>query len=529
MILWSCHGKIVHGEQFMNDKAALWTGIIGGIVAILVAVGVYFGVDWSKIPLPTPAPSPSPTVTPTPTPVIGDVMIANSFEKPEYVTEEMWNNQVTRTVLTGQPTGFVIRAIDPCELVNTTGLSRIDPIEVTHPSFTGAQTGTHYDAIVPLTEENCSTTAFMWLEVPAGTDSVTVGDALVTLIRRGQSPGIPTIPMMMEFGNWSMIQGYCLSYCNEEGRGIQALQVLREHRIHPYKSNIVTYSGNTAQFQANVVNFATHFLNTDTFNGGGPNYDMTDAQYQQFESDVVENNWNAWFYTMDEPQGDTALTALRTKLARQRSLAPSVRRMVTTTYRSDLADVDIYCPVAEHFDTDGHPDASAYEGRDLWAYVSCMSHGCGQNRGWLPDPNNYTHIDYPKSGAPNPMIDDGAVEMFGFYIMALKYNLEALLYYNTTESWPLYRRGVDVWTDPYNFGGNGDGLLLYPDRENLQALPSIRLKLFREASYFSDLLKLVSDQTWVSTQIDSIMRSPTDWNQNLRTIESLRAEAFDRL
>lgn len=516
----------------MNDKAKLWTGIIGGIVMVLVAVGVYFGVDWSKVPLPTPAPSPTATVTPTPTPTstptptVGDVMIINGFEKPEYASDSMWSNSVTRTVLAGQPTGFVVKAIDPCLLVGTSGLSRIEPIEVTNPSFIGAMTGTHYDAIVPLTAQNCVSTAYMWIEIPAGTDSVVIGDADITLSRRGTAPSISSVPMMMEFPNWSMVQGYCLQYCNEESRGVQALQLLREHRIHPYKSSIVTYGGVTASFQANVLDFSTHFVNIGMFSGGGPNYRLTDTQLQQAETDATANNWSAWFYTMDEPHGDAALTDLRARIARQTLHAPSIATMATTTYRTDL-DLDIYCPVAEHLGVGGHPAVSAYAGKRLWAYVSCMSHGCGPNRAW--NGGVIDHTDYAKSGAPNPVIDDTGAEMFGFYLMAIKHNLEALLYYNTIEQWPLYRAGIDVWTDQYNFGGNGDGTLLYPDRANLSALPSIRLKLFREASYFADILKMVSDQAWVGSQVDSLMRTSIDWDQDLGKIETLRQEAISRL
>ena len=51
---------------------------------------------------------------------------------------------------------------------------------------------------------------------------------------------------------------------------------------------------------------------------------------------------------------------------------------------------------------------------------------------------------------------------------------------------PLYRKGIDVVTDPWNFGGNGDGVLAYPGRPGElgltehTALPSFRLKLIRQ-------------------------------------------------
>ena len=61
------------------------------------------------------------------------------------------------------------------------------------------------------------------------------------------------------------------------------------------------------------------------------------------------------------------------------------------------------------------------------------------------------------------------------------------LYYHAVEGYRLSPNGVYLLEDPWNFGGNGDGLLLYPGRPGEfgltehQPLPSLRLKLIRYA------------------------------------------------
>ncbi len=61
------------------------------------------------------------------------------------------------------------------------------------------------------------------------------------------------------------------------------------------------------------------------------------------------------------------------------------------------------------------------------------------------------------------------------------------MYYHAVEGHALYRKGIDVLTDPWNFGGNGDGVLTYPGRPGEYglsahtALPSFRLKLIGQA------------------------------------------------
>jgi hypothetical protein len=225
-----------------------------------------------------------------------------------------------------------------------------------------------------------------------------------------------------------------------------------------------------------------------------------------------------------------------TKLANWKARAPSVRRMLTTSIRyrdtragsstfgkiidlppAVLADTQIFTPVAEALcvetwkgSGDFYPCADAYKaaGKELWGYVSNMSHGAEGGSA---------------TGAPDLVIDRSAVEPFGFFLMALKYDMTGLLYYNSIEGWQ--NASVDLVANPYIFGGNGDGLLLYPDKVGKKAEASIRLKLLREASQWADVIKLAGKEA----QAKALMTNPLVWQRDLVAFEALHRDAISTL
>ena len=93
----------------------------------------------------------------------------------------------------------------------------------------------------------------------------------------------------------------------------------------------------------------------------------------------------------------------------------------------------------------------------------------------------------PDTGLPDFLIDRPAERLFAYFRELEEIGSGAGLYYEATEGYKLVPLGVRLFTDPWNFGGNGDGLLVYPGRPREfglnedMALPSFRLKLIRHA------------------------------------------------
>ncbi len=303
--------------------------------------------------------------------------------------------------------------------------------------------------------------------------------------------------------------------------------MLVDHRLQPYAGMVGSWDGtDSADWQTNNLRFATHFMMVKAFSTSLTNPFLSTAVSTMRAHGIFSG---AWTYNIDEPAHEE-LPRYEAGLAAQKAAAPTIRTMVTGYHYPGLS-IDIYCAPARNIGN-GKPLPSTYAaaGKSLWMYVSCMSHGCGVNRaGSLdPDANDTLH---PPDGEPDLVIDRTAVEAFGLYLMGYKYGLESLLYYNSIEGWSLWAKSppIDVWTDQYNFGGNGDGTLLYPDRANKLPRASIRLKLLREASYMVDALEQVPDQSWAHAQVDALVRTTLNWDRDMARISALRNAALERL
>src|SRR5262249_21756236 len=81
---------------------------------------------------------------------------------------------------------------------------------------------------------------------------------------------------------------------------------------------------------------------------------------------------------------------------------------------------------------------------NLWWDQSCMSDGCGGIGG------SYF------SGWPSFMVDNTASQNRSQGILSWLYNVSGVLYYSIDD------KLASAWSSVYDFGGNGDGTLLYP-------------------------------------------------------------------
>ncbi len=470
----------------------------------------------------SPSPKPSPSVSPSPvasvSPKPQNVLVSPTFERPEFVTS--WQTSVTRTILDGQVSSFVLTAQKPCDLVGVTGLNKLLAVTLTKPSAPTYTAGTYYDALVPLTTANCADAKYLQIDLNA---SAVIGDASITIVKKAtKAPAKPYVSLNVDLNNWTLVStfgGYTKSTGND---ALQALQLLKDHRVSPYKGQEVHSVASWQQFVAPFSLGSVYIDNTSN-----------SASYTTLAAQP-----DAWAYIVDEPAiGNTA--TISTDLANWIKNVPSAKPMMTAPikqrdYRQTIggvtnpyfaktvdwpadikAGIKLFVPVAEQFcqetwagSGDWYACAADYAAasKQFGLYISNMSHG---NEGGAA------------SGAPDLVIDRSAVEPFGFFALAVKYGTNFLLYYNSIQGWG----SQDVYTNPYVYGGNGDGILLYPDVAAKKAYPSIRLKLLREASQLVDIVSLAKTQA----DIAALITSTTKWDHDLSKFEAARTKALGLL
>jgi Domain of unknown function (DUF4091) len=132
---------------------------------------------------------------------------------------------------------------------------------------------------------------------------------------------------------------------------------------------------------------------------------------------------------------------------------PEVRRLVTTSFNSQLPSVDLYTPVincvgSRNSTCDHAAPRSAY--KTLWWYQSCLSHGCSSDGQPIKDT--------AFRGWPSYMIDAPATASRAMGTLAFVQDVPGELYFDTVFAY----EELQPWTDQWAFGGNGDGTLFYP-------------------------------------------------------------------
>jgi Glycoside hydrolase 123, catalytic domain len=212
-----------------------------------------------------------------------------------------------------------------------------------------------------------------------------------------------------------------------------------------------------------------------------------------------QNGWlgRAVQYTCDEPPQTCSWSDIPARASAAH--ASNLRTLVTTSIQQADANgvtssVDILVPVVNYLDDKpgnsqfSGPQRAAYDdflaggsNREVWAYQSCMSHGCGGT-------NDYF------TGWPSYMIDASAIRNRAMEWISFTNRLTGELYYQTGLAY-----GSNPWVNQWFFSGNGDGTLFYPGTPaqigGTTDIPvaSIRLKMIREGMEDFEYLKLLSD------------------------------------
>ncbi len=202
-------------------------------------------------------------------------------------------------------------------------------------------------------------------------------------------------------------------------------------------------------------------------------------------------------YTCDEPPVGCAWSQIAPRAVATHAADPGLRTLVTTTLAEaqshDLASsIDILAPVINFLDDkpesgspgNRRPDYDAWLAgsarREVWAYQSCMSHGCGGTSAYF-------------TGWPSYMIDASAVRNRAMQWLDFKYRLAGELYFDTALAY-----SHDPWSNQWDFSGNGDGTLFYPGTpariggSSHVPVASLRLKMIREGMEDFEYLALLA-------------------------------------
>jgi hypothetical protein len=414
-----------------------------------------------------------------------------------------WRTPTSRTGRAGD-VAFVILRTPPnsCVPIRSRGaavtLSQLYPIQIDTPSSEGGRTGPFYEIILPRTAATCTTSRYVLAEWTIAQDSTVqfdVGEArLIVHSQLDLRPRHPFKPFLVGQSNANLIRGHCPGqYCRKEaGLGASYAALLRAHglsaiqnwaAVPPIRKGLLDLDHRSdagLSFRQMVMARAPDGL------VGLPRarrYADKTAYLRALEATIQSEGLQgqAWVYAVDEPAD---LDALKQELTAYRLLAPSVKIMVTTNRTAELDPlVDIYAPVLNHLVSSRYPNGEAYNDKTLWTYVSCQG-SCGPNRAARPDAPKQPG---PDTELPDLLIDRPAQRLFDWFDLAKAHGVSGLLYYEATEGYGLAQSGIDLLSDAWNFGGNGDGLLVFPGKpgqfglDHHTPLPSFRLKLLRHA------------------------------------------------
>lgn len=367
----------------------------------------------------------------------------------------------------------------------------IGKVHTTNPSFTGAQVGPHED---PLYETFTPGEQWIDLTIPktanSGINTFDLNGQLFSIyVFDFELPDKPSMPLLIELVSWYCYQGHYANTAKWD-RQLPITQVyhdsLKRHRIEPMRPWLT--AGDTQQWIDKAYEYWVLPVRSVDANT------LTDSYLANMELEArycLGKGLKPIIYLTDEPNA-AQLSVGPTLYNNVKSKVPSAEIMVTTIKQPNKM-ADIYCPVFQHIGGDYIP-SNQYQ--KLWGYISCMSHGCN----YLGD-----------SGEP----DIGSVERPGIYSRAFFWagealGCEALLYFNSVEFFKYTSR--DPFAESlWDFSGNGDGTLFYPDRINERPIESLRLKHLRRGSYDMDYLWLAEQK---GIAINHMARDWKDWDKD---------------
>lgn len=236
----------------------------------------------------------------------------------------------------------------------------------------------------------------------------------------------------------------------------------------------------------------------------------------------------SFVYFVDEPT-DADLPAIAENLKKIRAWSPKLKFLVTTSYNKLLDGlVDIWCVNLSFWDKPTEKSPQFYKNlqqtknQQLWFYVSCNSHGCDNAE------NNK---------APDLVIDRPAAFVRAFPLMALRYEAEGILYYDTVYGYQK-NKPLSPWADQFYFTGYGEGNLFYPCTANLggckapQTFSSLRLKILRDGLEDVQILKMIKKTNPAfdaQSALKKLLPQARNFSESLVDYADLKAKALQSI
>jgi hypothetical protein len=489
-------------------------------------------------------------------PAQAQLAILDSWEKPPYADSADFKTSVSVRLSKSEPVGYVIRLANDDDMPtgSFTRLYKIVPITITVPSYSGGQTGTFYDGMAPLVSGNLAGTVYIYAEYDG---NASAGPQTITLTQTGATVTLNITVVdntltpngklfYVEMSNVALTYGHYGHYENgSEALGIPYSQMLVDHRVAPMKNWVFEPSitgGLVAYDEGGALSFRNHVLDFYPSEDGFSMWNYTtQTKAEGAEASVTaESQTDVWYYSCDEPAGG-GIAACNTIVSNQGTWSPSIKTMVTSWIGSGIVNNDIYCPIIDWFENGGveaHDTEEAdYVGKELWLYTSCQEHNCSTNRNGNPGATKVS--GGAPSGMPGLVIDHEASHVYAFIAMPFKYTtVQALLYYNSVENLLLYgdsNGNIDPWIDNFNFGGNGDGTLMYPLRTGEYGsvsdvpAPSIRLKTIRSAEYLMDYVAQASPAQEAACSASALITDTNTWEHDADVWRAFRDCLLDEL
>jgi hypothetical protein len=434
------------------------------------------------------------------------------------------------------------------------------PFITKNASYPGATPGTYWDAVIPR-QEICPAQGGGWilgeLKIPMDarpgqiTASIQVGKVSIPLQLKVWNltlPEQPATPLYSGLITWFLIKGHYGQWHEGEAQlGRKYIADMLEHQMAPLSPWVRNIELGPEMAKLKTVNGASSpdsFLATTVeplpawakipvpFDSNlDPDSPKTVEFITKVHAALKHEGWleRSFAYLWDEPKASD-MPRLRKLALLVRKHAPGLKILVTMTPTPEFEElVDIWVPNMDEFDRPGRPLPAAYselqkKGKEVWLYASCMSHGCT------------SAFD---SGSPDWVIDRPGTHIRSQGWIAQKYHLNALLYYSVVDSYQHFSKDRDPWTDLWDFTGNGDGTLYYPGRPGLHGLKengpveTLRLKLWRQSSYDSDYVEMLSRSAtkpaWWPGKLDSLVRSVRDWEHADSAYRTVREQIGDYL
>jgi hypothetical protein len=285
------------------------------------------------------------------------------------------------------------------------------PFTTEHPSYRGARVGKYWDPLLPAAKI-CPTAETPWIlaeieispKAKPGRRSLELvagpGHAPVSLqIWKMAIPSAPAVPLYSELTTWYVLLGHFGKWHEGEAPlAARYLESMKRHRIAPLKhwvrpidlgperADFTTVNGVTApdSFAQAVLKPLPAWAKVPLPFGQDldPDAPRTAELIRKVALAARQEGWiqRAYAYLWDEP-AKTDWPRLKKLAALVRREAPDLKILVTTEYDATLAPfVDIWAPILDHLGKNPAPYPPLQKsGKEVWAYSSCVSHGCGND------------------------------------------------------------------------------------------------------------------------------------------------------